>query len=30
MAEEYAGVIREIIYHNNENGYTVAVFETES
>ena len=30
MAEEYAGVIREIIYHNNENGYTVAVFDTES
>ena len=30
MSEEYTGVIREIIFHNNENGYTVAVFETES
>ncbi|MBQ9016190.1 MAG: ATP-dependent RecD-like DNA helicase [Firmicutes bacterium] len=30
MNEEYTGVIREIIFHNNENGYTVAVFETES
>ena len=30
MSEEYTGVIREIIFHNNENGYTVAVFDTES
>ena len=31
MAEimEYEGVIAEIIFHNNENGYTVAVFELE-
>lgn len=29
MLEEYEGVIADIIYHNNENGYTVAVFETE-
>ena len=27
MTEEYTGVIREIIFHNRENGYTVAVFE---
>ena len=30
MNEEYTGVIRDIIFHNNENGYTVAVFETEA
>ena len=30
MTEEYTGVIREIIFHNNENGYTVAVFDTEA
>lgn len=29
MKEEYTGVIREMIFHNRENGYTVAVFETE-
>ncbi len=29
MNEEYTGVIREIIFHNRENGYTVAVFDTE-
>ncbi len=29
MIEEYSGVLREIIFHNKENGYTVAVFETE-
>lgn len=29
MLEEYKGTIAEIIFHNNENGYTVAVFETE-
>ena len=29
MIEEYNGILREIIFHNNENGYTVAVFETE-
>lgn len=29
MNEEYTGVIRDIIFHNNENGYTVAVFDTE-
>ncbi|MBQ0079882.1 MAG: ATP-dependent RecD-like DNA helicase [Eubacterium sp.] len=29
MLEEYRGAIVEIIYHNNENGYTVAIFETE-
>ena len=27
MLEEYKGTIAEIIFHNNENGYTVAVFE---
>lgn len=27
MKTEYDGVIAEIIFHNNENGYTVAVFE---
>ena len=26
MLEEYKGTIAEIIFHNNENGYTVAVF----
>lgn len=30
MVEEFTGIIRDIIFHNNENGYTVAVFETES
>ena len=30
MMQEYTGVIREIIFHNKENGYTVAVFETEA
>ena len=30
MVEEYEGVIADIIFHNNENGYTVAVFETET
>ncbi len=29
MIEEYEGIIADIIFHNNENGYTVAVFETE-
>lgn len=29
MLEEYEGAIAEIIYHNDENGYTVAIFETE-
>lgn len=29
MVSEYEGVIAEMIFHNNENGYTVAVFETE-
>lgn len=29
MLEEKQGTIAEIIFHNNENGYTVAVFETE-
>ncbi|MDO4484975.1 MAG: ATP-dependent RecD-like DNA helicase [Bacillota bacterium] len=29
MIEEKQGTIAEIIFHNNENGYTVAVFETE-
>ncbi|MDO5414382.1 MAG: ATP-dependent RecD-like DNA helicase [Bacillota bacterium] len=29
MLEEKQGTIVEIIFHNNENGYTVAVFETE-
>lgn len=29
MMEEKQGTIVEIIFHNNENGYTVAVFETE-
>ena len=29
MTEEYTGVIRSIIFHNKENGYTVAVFDTE-
>ena len=27
--EEYTGTIREMIFHNKENGYTVAVFESE-
>ena len=27
MINEYEGVIAEIIFHNSENGYTVAVFE---
>lgn len=30
MMEEKQGVIAEIIFHNDENGYTVAVFETET
>ena len=30
MTEEYTGIIREIIFHNKENGYTVAVFDTET
>ncbi|MGN0693677.1 MAG: ATP-dependent RecD-like DNA helicase [Lentihominibacter sp.] len=30
MIEEYEGIIAEIIFHNRENGYTVAVFETET
>ena len=30
MLEEYEGAIVEIIFHNNENGYTVAIFETET
>lgn len=29
MMEEKQGVIAEIIFHNKENGYTIAVFETE-
>lgn len=29
MLEEKQGTIAEIIFHNSENGYTVAVFETE-
>lgn len=29
MLNEYEGVIAEIIFHNRENGYTVAVFEIE-
>lgn len=29
MIEEYEGIIAETIFHNSENGYTVAVFETE-
>ena len=29
MLEEYTGILREIIFHNEENGYTVAVFETD-
>lgn len=29
MIEEKQGTIAEIIFHNNENGYTVAVFETD-
>ena len=29
MMEEHRGILREIIFHNEENGYTVAVFETE-
>ena len=30
MIEEYEGIIADIIFHNDENGYTVAVFETET
>lgn len=30
MKKEYEGVIAEIIFHNRENGYTVAVFEIEA
>lgn len=30
MLEEHTGVLREMIFHNDENGYTVAVFETET
>lgn len=29
MMKEYTGVIAEIIFHNRENGYTVAVFDAE-
>ena len=29
MINEYEGLIAEIIFHNSENGYTVAVFELE-
>jgi len=29
MLQEYTGILREMIFHNDENGYTVAVFETE-
>ncbi|MBQ9708791.1 MAG: ATP-dependent RecD-like DNA helicase, partial [Firmicutes bacterium] len=29
MLEEYEGAIVEIIFHNSENGYTVAIFETD-
>lgn len=29
MKEEKQGVIADIIFHNQENGYTIAVFETE-
>ncbi len=29
MLKEYEGTIAEIIFHNQENGYTVAVFEVE-
>ena len=29
MLREYEGIIAEIIFHNQENGYTVAVFEIE-
>lgn len=29
MIEEYEGLIAETIFHNSENGYTVAVFETD-
>lgn len=29
MIEEFEGIIAELIFHNDENGYTVAVFETE-
>lgn len=29
MIKEYEGAIAEIIFHNSENGYTVAVFEME-
>ncbi len=29
MENEYTGTIREVIFHNNENGYTVAVFESQ-
>lgn len=30
MQEEQKGTIEEIIFHNKENGYTVAVFETDT
>ena len=30
MLEEKQGSIVEIIFHNSENGYTVAIFETET
>ncbi|MDO4177220.1 MAG: ATP-dependent RecD-like DNA helicase [Bacillota bacterium] len=30
MKKEYEGVIAEIIFHNRENGYTVAVFEIDA
>ncbi|MCQ2546891.1 MAG: ATP-dependent RecD-like DNA helicase [Clostridia bacterium] len=30
MKKEYEGVIAEMIFHNRENGYTVAVFEIEA
>ena len=29
MMEEKQGSVAEIIFHNQENGYTIAVFETE-
>lgn len=29
MMEEKQGIIAEIIFHNQDNGYTIAVFETE-
>lgn len=29
MLQEHTGILREMIFHNDENGYTVAVFETD-